>query len=391
MRRRSDTLFTPAFISLALSDLAYFTAGGALLGVTPFFVTGPLGSGPAGVGLAFGAFSASTLLLRPLAGRWTDRHGRRPLLIGGAALFAVLVLGHVWVTTLAWLVVLRLLLGAAEALYFVAGFAALADLAPPGRAGEALSYNSLALYLGIATGPMIGQALLGLGGFSLVWGGTGLLLVLAALLAARVPETRPPVSAPVAPAPLIHRAALVPGLGLFTGVAAVSGFLAFASLHAAGLGLHLWSAVLGLFGIVVVACRVLFASLPDRVPPLRLAAAALGASAIGLVIIAVVPAAWGLFLGAMVVAVGTAFLAPAVFAAIFGHVPAAQRGSAAGTASIFIDLGLSGGPVLLGLVVAASGIPAAFLAGAALTAGGLALLASRPMPDAPLATDPGTA
>jgi MFS family permease len=391
MRRRSDTLFTPAFISLALSDLAYFTAGGALLGVTPFFVTGPLGSGPAGVGLAFGAFSASTLLLRPLAGRWTDRHGRRPLLIGGAALFAVLVLGHVWVTTLAWLVVLRLLLGAAEALYFVAGFAALADLAPPGGAGEALSYNSLALYLGIATGPMIGQALLGLGGFSLVWGGTGLLLVLAALLAARVPETRPPVSALAAPAPLIHRAALVPGLGLFTGVAAVSGFLAFASLHAAGLGLHLWSAVLGLFGIVVVACRVLFASLPDRVPPLRLAAAALGASAIGLVIIAVVPAAWGLFLGAMVVAVGTAFLAPAVFAAIFGHVPAAQRGSAAGTASIFIDLGLSGGPVLLGLVVAASGIPAAFLAGAALTAGGLALLASRPMPDAPLATDPGTA
>jgi MFS family permease len=391
MRRRSDTLFTPAFISLALSDLAYFTAGGALLGVTPFFVTGPLGSGPAGVGLAFGAFSASTLLLRPLAGRWTDRHGRRPLLIGGAALFAVLVLGHVWVTTLAWLVVLLLLLGVAEALYFVAGFAALADLAPPGRAGEALSYNSLALYLGIATGPMIGQALLGLGGFSLVWGGTGLLLVLAALLAARVPETRPPVSAPAAPAPLIHRAALVPGLGLFTGVAAVSGFLAFASLHAAGLGLHLWSAVLGLFGIVVVACRVLFASLPDRVPPLRLAAAALGASAIGLVIIAVVPAAWGLFLGAMVVAVGTAFLAPAVFAAIFGHVPAAQRGSAAGTASIFIDLGLSGGPVLLGLVVAASGIPAAFLAGAVLTAGGLALLASRPMPDAPLATDPGTA
>jgi MFS family permease len=391
MRRRSDTLFTPAFISLALSDLAYFTAGGALLGVTPFFVTGPLGSGPAGVGLAFGAFSASTLLLRPLAGRWTDRHGRRPLLIGGAALFAVLVLGHVWVTTLAWLVVLRLLLGVAEALYFVAGFAALADLAPPGRAGEALSYNSLALYLGIATGPMIGQALLGLGGFSLVWGGTGLLLVLAALLAARVPETRPPGSALAAPAPLIHRAALVPGLGLFTGVAAVSGFLAFASLHAAGLGLHLWSAVLGLFGIVVVACRVLFASLPDHVPPLSLAAAALGASAIGLVIIAVVPAAWGLFLGAMVVAVGTAFLAPAVFAAIFGHVPAAQRGSAAGTASIFIDLGLSGGPVLLGLVVAASGIPAAFLAGAALTAGGLALLASRPMPDAPLATDPGTA
>jgi MFS family permease len=391
MPHRPDTLFTAAFVALTLSDLAYFMAGGALIGVTPFFVTGPLGSGPAAVGLAIGAFSASTLVLRPLAGRWTDRRGRRPLLIGGASLFAVLVVGHLWVTDLVWLVVLRLLLGVAEAMYFVAGFAALADLAPPGRAGEALSYNSLALYLGIAIGPMIGQALLGLGGFSLVWVGAGLLAGLAALLAARVPETLEPAAAQVGPAPLIHPAALIPGLGLFTGVAAVSGFLAFASLHAAALGLDLWSSVLGLFGIVVVTCRILFARLPDRVPPLRLAAAALGASGVGLVITAVVPAAWSLFVGATVLAVGTAFLTPAVFAAIFSHVPPSERGSAAGTASIFIDLGLSGGPLLLGLVVAASGIPAAFLSGAALTAAGVALLASRRTPEAPGARSPTVA
>src|SRR5947208_15992177 len=92
MRRRPDTLFTPAFVALTLSDLAYFIAGGTLIGVTPFFVTGPLGRGPAAVGLAVGAFSVTTLVLRPLAGRWADRHGRRPLLIGGASLFALLAL-----------------------------------------------------------------------------------------------------------------------------------------------------------------------------------------------------------------------------------------------------------------------------------------------------------
>src|SRR3954451_21923491 len=194
MQPPADRLFTAAFISLSLSDLAYFMAGGDLIGVTPFFVAGPLRAGPATVGLTVGAFSVSTLVLRPLAGRWTDRHGRRPLLIGGAWLFAVLVLGHLVVTQLVGLVVLRLLLGVAEAVYFVAGFAALADLAPPGRAGEALSYNSLALYLGLATGPMLGQALLGLGGFPLVWAGAGLLLLVAALLAARVPETREPAA-----------------------------------------------------------------------------------------------------------------------------------------------------------------------------------------------------
>jgi MFS family permease len=390
MRRQPDPLFTAAFVSLTMSDLAYFMAGGALIGVTPFFVTGPLGAGPVAVGLAFGAFSASTLVLRPLAGRWTDRHGRRPLLIGGPALFAVLVLGHLLVTDLLWLVVLRLLMGMAEALYFVAGFAALADLAPPGRVGEALSYNSLALFLGIATGPIIGQALLALGGFPPVWEGIGSLLVLATVLAMRVPETHAPAAGPVPAAPLIHRAALVPGIGLFAGVAAVAGFLAFASLRAAQVGLDLWSATLGLFGIVVVTCRVVFAKVPDRTPPMRLAAASLGASALGLLITASGSAAWTLLVGATVLAVGAAFLTPAVFAAVFSRVPSSQRGSAAGTTSVFIDLGFSGGPVVFGLVAAASSIPGAFVAGAALAAGGAALMAARPAQGATLPADAGT-
>src|SRR5664279_5260550 len=52
---------------------------------------------------------------------------------------------------------LRVLLGVAEAAFFVAGVAALADLAPAERLGEALSYNSLGLYLGITAGPALGD------------------------------------------------------------------------------------------------------------------------------------------------------------------------------------------------------------------------------------------
>jgi MFS family permease len=149
-----------------------------------------------------------------------------------------------------------------------------------------------------------------------------------------------------------------------------------------------WSTVLGLFGLVVVACRLLFATVPDRVPPLRLAAAALGASCAGLVLIGAVSAAWSLFTGATLLAIGTAFLTPAVFAAVFSRVPPSQRGSAAGTASVFIDLGLGGGPVVLGLVAAARGVPAAFLTAAGLAAGGAVLLASRPVPRAPIPRSP---
>jgi len=52
------------------------------------FVVGPIGGDKVAVGIAFGAFSVTALVLRPLAGGYSDRHGRRPLIVGGAALFA---------------------------------------------------------------------------------------------------------------------------------------------------------------------------------------------------------------------------------------------------------------------------------------------------------------
>jgi MFS family permease len=66
-----------------------------------------------------------------------------------------------------------------------------------------------------------------------------------------------------------------------------------------------------------------------------------------------------------------------VFAAIFARVPASERGAASGTASLFIDLGFGGGPMVLGIVAGSAGIPAAFLVAAlvaAIGAGGSALL-----------------
>ena len=50
---------------------------------------------------------------------------------------------------------------------------------------------------------------------------------------------------------------------------------------------------------------------------------------------------------------------------------------ASGTPSLFIDLGFSGGPMLLGMVAGSAGIPAAFLVAAviaAVGAGGSAML-----------------
>ncbi len=377
----TDRLFTPAFIALTLSELAYFTSAGLVIGVTPFFVTGPLGSDEAGLGLAAAAFSVTALVLRPYAGRLSDRRGRRPLLIGGALLVALVMGAHALTTSLAVLVGLRLLLGVGEAFFFVAGFAALADLAPRGRTGEALSYNSLSLYLGIALGPIAGQLLLEAGGFGLAWiGGAGLAAV-AVILALRLPETAARLDPDAPAAPMFHRAAIGPGLALLAGVAAMSGFMLLAGPRAEALGLDGWSLTFLVFGGVVVVSRIVFARLPDRVQPMRLGAASLTVSALGLAIAAALPGVVALLVGAVVLAVGVALMTPALFAATFNAVPAAERGAAAGTATLFIDLGFGGGPLVAGIVAASAGIPAAFAVAAALAGVGAigSLIGARPV------------
>jgi MFS family permease len=383
-------LFTGAFIALALADLAYFTAAGLMIFVTPLFASGPIGADAIGVGIAVGAFSVTALALRPWTGRESDRRGRRPLLVIGALLMAIAFLGHTITTDLAMLIALRLVLGVAEAIFFVAGFAMLADLAPRGREGEALSFNSLALYLGIAFGPVVGEVLLEIGGFNLAWIGAAALGLAAALLSMRLPLTGKQEPGSEAPFVLVHRAVVWPSAGLLTGVAAMAGFMTFVAIYGRDdLAMTASGPVLLVFGLVVVGCRIVFAKLPDRVPPFRLAAAALGLIAVGMAVTGLVPTVAGLFAGAAVMAVGVGFVTPAFFAAIARRVAPGERGAAFGTVSIFLDLAFGGGPVLLGLLVDAADIPTAFLFAAIIPAVGAVLTGVAALPRRALATPSG--
>ena len=376
-------LFTRAFVALSLAEFAYFTAGGLEIPLAPLFATRALGADEAGVGIAVGALALTALFLRPLAGRTADRIGRRPLLVRGALLYAAATAAHAVAPNLTVMIGLRLVLGVAEAFFFVAGFAALADLAPPKRTGEALSFNSLSLYLGVAVGPIIGQFLIGVGGFTVAWLGAAGLALLAALIATRIPETAQPAPSDAPVVPLIHRGALGPGTALLTGIAAMAGFMAFLALHAESIGFADWSLVLFEFGVVVVITRIVFAKLPDRVQPYRLGAGALGLTGLGIGIVAIVGNSTGLFVGAGIAAAGVAFTTPAFFAAVLSRVAPHERGAAMGTMTVAIDLAFGVGPMILGFVAGAGGIPAAFLAGAAFAlagAAGSAIVAARGLP-----------
>src|SRR5699024_8582883 len=151
----------------------------------------------------------------PVAGRLVDRHGRRLLLLAGALLGGAGLVLLPLAQTLLVVVALRLVQGVGEAAFVVGGFAMLADLAPRERHGEALSYNSLGLYLGTALGPALGAVILAASGFTTTWVAAAALMVVAALLVLLLPETLAgPAPADGARSRLLHRPAVSPALGL---------------------------------------------------------------------------------------------------------------------------------------------------------------------------------
>lgn len=373
-----DSLITPQFISLAIATLVFFVAGGIVLPIVPQFAERQLRLDPAEVGLAIAMFSVASLVVRPIVGWSTDRFGRRPSLIGGAALSIIALVLHVAVGSLVLLVIARALFGAGEAFFFVAALAAASDLAPPERRGEAISFFSLSLYLGLAIGPLIGETVLGWWSYAAVWLVAAAIATAGLILTWFLPETMPghdpaePRSGHVR-ARFFHPAGIVPGILIFLGVFGMAGFLAFEPVYVEEVGLPA-SLPLGVYAGIVVVLRLFGARLPDRLGAVRLSGSALVATATGLAIIGIAPGALGLIAGTAIMAVGVAFTFPALISLAVARVGPDERGTVVGTSSLFLDLAFGAAPVTLGAIAGRTGYGPTFLISAGLAALGCVIL-----------------
>jgi MFS family permease len=376
-RTARPRMLTRPFRLIMLSTFAYFTALHMTIPVIPRFVVGPLDGGDVAVGLAVGAFTVTAIGLRPLAGRLGDRRGRRILMVGGASIVAISVAGLLAAGSLGAVIALRLLFGVGEGAFFVGAASAVNDLAPEERRGEATSLFSLALFGGAAVGPVLGETLLSVMSFSVVWAVAAGLHALAAVIALRMPDTRPPGHEVGRAVRLVHPAALMPGTVLAANVFALSAFIGFVTLYSLELGLPGARFVFLLNAAIVLGIRSFGARIPDVVGPARTAKVALSCSSLGLAVIALWGSVAGLFVGVAILAVGTALAFPALMTLAVRGAPAAERGSVVGTFSAFFDLSFGLGALSLGAISDAFGYRGAFASAALGGVAGLALLIAR--------------
>lgn len=121
------------------------------------------------------------------AGHLSDRHGRRSILLGAQAVFAVypLVLLAVGSSLVAGVVALTFA-GAVGAAAGTMSQAIITDLVPQEKHEEGFAAARIASNLGVVSGPPFGAALLGLGGWTALFVGVSVLTASAWLIAQRL-------------------------------------------------------------------------------------------------------------------------------------------------------------------------------------------------------------
>jgi MFS family permease len=368
-----ERFVTTRFVLVTLAGTLYFIALGTTIAVLPVLARRDFGADDLGVGIVVGAFAFGAFVLRPFAGRIGDRAGRRPLVIGGAAVVSVSMVLYVTATSLPLLIGYRFLGGIGEAAFFVGAATMITDLAPEERRGEAISYWSIAVYGGLAFGPAIGEVVRSAWGFDAVWLVGAACAGAAAVLGLATHETKPDVEPP-AGLPLLHRAAVLPGSTMFLGLIPLAAYTAFLKLYGATVGIHDVGGFFLLYGGLVLAIRLFGARLPDQLGPLRGGTLALGGAAGAMVVIALWPSEAGLVVGTAIFAFGMAMMYTNLMTLALVGVDESQRAAVVGTFSTFFDLSQGLGPFIVGAVVDTTSYRGGFLVSAAFALGGLGLL-----------------
>jgi len=338
-------------------------------------------------------FGLSKALTNYAAGRWSDRYGRRPVLIAGWLVAAPVPLLLIWAPSWAWVLVANALLGISQGLTWSTTVIMKIDLAGPKRRGLAMGLNECAGYLAVAL------SALATGYVATRWGlspqpfylGVGYVLIGALLSLCFARETRGFVShealnigeqnEDVEGQPLTQRALLIetslrePSLSsacqagmvnnLNDGVAWGLFPLLFA---AAGLSLTEIGALAAIYPGVWGLGQLVTGAWSDRVGRKGLIVGGMWLQAIGIVITAYGERFLSFSLGAVALGLGTAMVYPTLLAVIGDVAHPRWRASAVGVYRLWRDLGYALGALSAGLIADAFGLRAAVLSVAALTA-----------------------
>ncbi len=384
-------MVTVPFLLVTLAAFAYYASVGVLIPTLPVFIENGLGLGEAMIGASAVAFSGAAVLFRPGLTWVGNRWGRRTMMVGGGLLGAGATLGLLAVTSAWQILPLRALMGIGEAALFVGAATVIVELSPDNRKAEGASYLSVAVFGGIALGPILGEWVmggvpdsargLGSGRYDAVFAVAAVFCLVAAAVSVWAPAF---VGATASPRTeqrrslsslWFHRKAVVPGAMMALGIAAWTAFNSFVPTYAKELGLDGSARFFVVYSIVCLIIRLVGARLPEAIGLRRSVAAALVFILLGVLSVAAFASATGIWIGTVFFALGASFLYPSLLAMSVQDVDDDERVAVVASFTMFFELGGVIGGLFLGGVGQLFGKRAIFWVAGIFALSGLALVA----------------
>jgi MFS family permease len=342
----------------------------------PLHVHQGLGLGTFVVGLVTGSQFAASLVSRVWSGRYADSKGpKRAVVVGlltavAGGLLYLLSLGFVGTPWLSVAILLcgRALLGGAESLVITGAVSWGLALAGRANTGRVIAWVGMAMFAALAFGAPVGTTLYAYGGFIAVDVATILMPLVTVMLVA-----------PLSPVPAQHgtQAGLIkvlgrvwlPGFGAALSTVGFGAMIAFSSLLSAE---RSWSPVwltFSAFAMALVAARLFFGQMPDKLGGANVALACVFVEAAGLALIWFASSSVVAASGAALTGFGYALVYPGLGVEAVGRAPPQSRGLAMGAYTVFLDVALGFGSPALGLLAGWTGLASVFLASAIIVLG----------------------
>jgi len=175
-------------IVLFLTLLMVMVGFGIILPIMPFYAQS-MGASATHLGLLFATYSLMQFIFSPLWGRYSDRVGRRPVLIVGLMGMALSFVLFGLAQALWMLYAARVLGGLLSSAILPTAMAYVADSTDPKRRGKGMGLMGAAMALGMIFGPAIGGFLGGLSPSVPFFVAAGLTILVAGFAALFLPES----------------------------------------------------------------------------------------------------------------------------------------------------------------------------------------------------------
>jgi predicted MFS family arabinose efflux permease len=337
--------------------LAGFFVIGAALPVLPLHVNQNLG---------FGAI---------VVGSYSDANGgKRSVVLGlGAAAIAGLLylLSSAVVSSptlsVAILLVGRAVLGGAESFIITGGVSWGLAMVDSGHAGKVIAWVGTAMFAALAFGGPLGTMLFISHGSATIGLVTTLLPLLVLLLLLRAPN--PPRLSVRTKSSFgsVIGAVWLPGFGAALSSIGYCAILAFSSLLYVDRGWQpVWLAFTA-FGTALIAARVIFGHLPDKLGGAKIALVFVLVQSAGLILMGFARNSMTVSAGAALAGLGYSLVYPGLGVEAVRDTSAENRGLAMGIYTVFLDVAMALGSPALGWIADRQGLSVVFLVSAGVT------------------------